>query len=158
MSFIFAECVPTGQPHTDINTCLDLMQFAQGMQVQGTYTRALVKPLAGVDMYLWLMRDVAVHNDDLYVILNLGLTMDEFLAEIGKLNDEQSGKVVPLRPMPAPLQVEAAITLRGIYGDVVNKVYTSDTMPHLTVLTFPDAAPKLRKEFAEGNRSKLKPV
>lgn len=159
MSFVFAECVPHGQPFTPVDDCINTLEFLNGLHVRGTFTRAYVTAkIKGVDLHVWLMKDDFIHDDDFHVILNMGLDMDTFLAEVKRLAEQQESNVVELSPKPLHPQVSAMIFLRDCYGGKVNRVYTCDNTPHLTVVSFPGMAEKVRKEFADGVRAKMKSV
>jgi len=164
VSYVFAEVVPIGQVFTPLAQCAGLLDFLHDSssptglkQSGGKFTRATVRSAKGFDIHTWLLRDETVHQDNLYVILNLGLSMDSFIEQIKTINAELAGNVVKLNPEPYHIQVVAVDFLRELYGDV-SRVYCSDEEPNKVVIVFNNAAPAVREEFYSGNRNALKPI
>lgn len=158
MSFVFAEALPKGNEYTPLEDCFKVMAYLQDKTPKGTFSNARISLIEGVELNIWYLRDENIHTEDLCIILNLGLTMDEFLKMTAKVAEEQASNVVTLNPAPLHIQLKALMELRATYGDVVERVHTSDSSPHLTVLTFPNAAQQVRDGFNAGLRSSIKPI
>ena len=157
MSFIFAEAVPKGQPPSELTECFSLLRYLGNSFVRGTFTQSTLNILHDVDMHVWFIRDEEHHNEDYYVILNLGLTMDEYIAMAAEIAERQSSNLLEFDPPPAHAQMRLTHELRKRYGEVT-WLYTSESRPHLTVIGFPNVAHLMRKEFNDGARAKIKSV
>jgi hypothetical protein len=158
MSFVFAEALPTGSLYTPLEVCFKMLAYLQDKKPSGAFSNARVSLIEGVELQLWYLRDENIHIEDFCVILNLGLTMDAFLKMTAELVEEQASNVVVLNPIPLHIQLKAVMELRGLYGDAVTRVHTSDANSHLTVLTFPDAAQQVRDGFNAGLRGSIKSI
>lgn len=158
MSYVFAEALPEGQAETPLENCFKLMAYLQDKSPRGNFSMSRIALIDGVDLIIWYLRDENIHDEDFCVILNLGLHMDEFLDMTAKIAAAQASNVIELDPEPLHIQLKAVLELRALYGDVVNRVHTSDKQSHLTVITFPNVAQQVRDGFNEGMRACIKSI